>query len=260
MFSEKVSEGVSVLGIGVDPLTVPELHGRIADAVQAEDRATFLHVNVHALNLACRHPWLHDYLNSADLVVCDGAGVQLAARLLGGRLPARITYADWIWQLAAFAEREGFTMFLLGARPGVAREAARRLEERHSRLDIVGCHHGYFDHRLDSVDNHRVLEAINAASPDILITAFGMPLQERWLADNRVRLDVRVALAGGAVLDYVSGRLALGPRWMTDNGLEWLARLLIEPGRLWRRYLVGNPQFLGRVVLQRLRMRFRLSQ
>ncbi|MDE0671787.1 MAG: WecB/TagA/CpsF family glycosyltransferase [Caldilineaceae bacterium] len=260
MFSEKVSEGVSVLGIGVDPLTVPELHGRVADAVQAEDRVTFLHVNVHAFNLACRYPWLHDYLNSADLVVCDGAGVQLAARLLGGRLPARITYADWIWQLAAFAELEGFTLFLLGARPGVAQEAALRLRERYDRLNIVGCHHGYFDHRPDSADNLRVIEAINAASPDILITAFGMPLQERWLADNRVRLDVRVALAGGAVLDYVSGRLARGPRWMTDNGLEWLARLLIEPGRLWRRYLVGNPQFLGRVVLQRLRMRFRLSQ
>lgn len=254
------AEGVSVLGIGVDPLTVPELHGHVADAVRAKGRATFLHVNVHALNLACRYPWLHDYLNSADLVVCDGAGIQLAARLLGSRLPARITYADWIWQLAAFAELEGFTMFLLGARPGVAQEAALRLRERHGRLNIVGCHHGYFDHRADSADNLRVIEAINAASPDILITAFGMPLQERWLADNRVRLDVRVALAGGAVLDYVSGRLARGPRWMTDNGLEWLARLLIEPGRLWRRYLVGNPQFLGRVVLQRLGMRFRLSQ
>ena len=254
------TEGVSVLGIGVDPLTVPELHGRIAAAVREQARATFLHVNVHALNLACRHPWLHGYLNSADLVVCDGAGVQLAARLLGGRLPARITYADWIWQLAAFAEREGFTLFLLGAKPGVAREAALRLAERHGRLDIVGCHHGYFDHGPDSADNRRVIEAVNAASPDILITAFGMPLQERWLADNRARLDVRVALAGGAVLDYVSGRLARGPRWMTDNGLEWLARLLIEPGRLWRRYLVGNPQFLVRVLRQRLGLPFRLSQ
>ena len=254
------AEGVSVLGIHVDPLTVPMLHGRLADAVRTGDRATFLHVNVHALNLACRHPWLHRYLNSADLVVCDGAGVQLAARLLGGRLPARITYADWIWQLAALAERQGFTIFLLGARPGVADEAAHRLAERHGRLGIVGCHHGYFDHRPESADNRRVVEAINAANPDILITAFGMPLQERWLADNRARLDVRVALAGGAVLDYVSGRLARGPRWMTDNGLEWLARLLIEPGRLWRRYLMGNPQFLGRVLLQRLGLRFRLSQ
>ena len=249
-----------MLGVRVDPLTVPALHGRMAAAVRARARVTFLHVNVHALNLACRHAWLHRYLNSADLVVCDGAGVQLAARLLGGRLPARITYADWIWQLASFAEREGFTLFLLGARPGVAAEAARRLRARHPRLRIVGCRHGYFDHRPEAAANRRVIEAVNQANPDILITAFGMPLQERWLAANRHRLEVRVALAGGAVFDYVAGRLARGPRWMTAHGLEWLARLAIEPRRLWHRYLVGNPRFLVRVLRQRLGLPFRLSQ
>lgn len=87
---------------------------------------------------------------------------------------------------------------------------------------------------------------------DILIVGFGMPLQERWLVENRVGLDVRVALAGGAVFDYVSGRLRRAPRLLTDHGFEWLGRLLIESRRLWRRYLVGNPVFLARVLRQRL--------
>ena len=89
--------------------------------------------------------------------------------------------------------------------------------------------------------------------PDILIVGFGMPLQERWLMQNWENLDARVALTGGAVFDYVSGEVRRGPRVLTDNGFEWLARFLIEPGRLWRRYLVGNPLFLWRVLQQRLR-------
>ena len=249
------AEAVSVLGLRVDPVTVPVVHGHIGNAVREDRRVTYLHVNVHALNLACEQTWLRRYLNSVELVICDGAGVQLAARILGQSLPARITYADWIWQLAAFAEGEGFSVFLLGAEPGVAEEAAKRLSQRYANLNIVGCHHGYFDHSPESTANHKVIEAINAVCPDILITAFGMPLQERWLLQNRTELNVRVALAGGAVLDYVSGRLARGPSWLTGYGFEWLARLLIEPRRLWRRYLIGNPLFLMRVFMQRTGIR-----
>lgn len=96
-----------------------------------------------------------------------------------------------------------------------------------------------------------MVREINASAPDILLVGLGMPLQERWLMQNREKLNAGVALMGGAVFDYVSGGLRRGPRLLTDNGLEWLARLLVEPRRLWRRYLVGNPLFLARVLGQR---------
>lgn len=244
---------VDILGVPVDPVDADELHRRLAGYVRRRGAATVLHANVHAINLACRHEWLMAVFREADLVFCDGQGVRLAARLLGQRLPARITYAEWTWTLAAWCEAEGFSLFLLGSEGGVAALAAERLRQRCPTLRIVGTHHGYFDKDSGSADTAAVVEAINAAKPDILIVGFGMPLQERWVHEQRAALQVPVVLTGGAAFDYVSGRLRRPPRWMTDNGLEWLGRLLIEPRRLAGRYLVGNQIFGIRVLAHRLR-------
>jgi len=235
----------------VDPLTVAELHAEIARLVRGGRLGLVFNVNAHCLNLCYEDSALRDSLNGADVVFCDGAGVMLAARMLGGRIPARITYAAWIWQLADFAAAEDFSLYFLGAKPGVAQEAARSLRERYPDLRIVGVRHGYFDHSVGSSENREVLEEINSCAPDILLVGLGMPLQERWLTENRHKLHaVGVALTGGAVFDYASRRVRRGPRLLTESGLEWLARLLHEPRRLWRRYLVGNPLFLLRVLRQ----------
>jgi N-acetylglucosaminyldiphosphoundecaprenol N-acetyl-beta-D-mannosaminyltransferase len=246
---------VDVLGVGVDPLTVEDLHAEIEHLVRGGERSLVLNVNAHCLNLCHEDPALRGFLNGAEVVFCDGAGVMLAARILGMRIPERITYADWAWRLAAFAAAQGFSLYFLGARPGVAREAARRLSKRYPDLEIVGVRHGYFDHSAGSPENEAVVEEINAAAPDILLVGLGMPLQERWLMENHERIDAGVALTGGAVFDYVSGQLRRGPRPLTEGGFEWLARLLVEPRRLWRRYLIGNPLFLLRVLKQRLSAR-----
>lgn len=235
----------------MDPVTVEELQDEIRRLVASGKQGTVLNVNAHCLNLLYESPALRAFFDDADLVFCDGSGVMLAARLLGGRIPARITYADWAWRLAAFAEAESLSLFLLGARPGVAESAALKLRERYSGLKIVGVRHGFFDHSAGSAENEAVLEDINAAGPDILLVGLGMPLQETWLVQNRHRIEAGVTLTGGAVFDYVSGALRRGPRVLTQNGLEWLARLILEPRRLWRRYLLGIPLFLLRVLGQR---------
>ncbi len=175
----------------------------------------------------------------------------LAARILGRRIPERIAITDWVWRLAGFAERENLSLFFLGAQPGIAERAAACLKEKYPNLKVVGTHHGYFDQHPEALENEAVLKEINASRPDILLVGFGMPLQERWLMRNWDRIDAHVALTGGAVFDYVSGELKRGPRILTNNGSEWLARLLIEPKRLWRRYVLGNPLFLLRVLKQR---------
>ncbi len=216
-----------------------------------------LNVNAHCLNLCYGDPALRGLFHRADVVFCDGAGVVLAARILGRRLPPRITYADWIEDLAALAAAENYSLFFLGARPGVAAEAAENLRRRHPALKVVGVRDGDFDAETGGPENEAILAEIRSANPDILLVGLGMPLQERWLMANLHRLDVGVALTGGAVFDYASGRLRRGPRLLTDNGLEWLARLLVEPHRLWRRYLLGNPLFLARVLRQRLAESFR---
>ena len=243
---------VGVLGVGLDRISAEALHEEIPRLARRRG-GVVLNVNAYCLNLLHEDRELRNFFAAADVVFCDGAGVRLAARLLGDRLPERITYADWFPRLASLAERRGLSLFCLGARPGVAEEAVSRLLRSHPDLKIAGVRHGFFDHRAGSPENEAVVAEINAARPDVLVLGLGMPLQECWLMENRRRLDFGVALTGGAVFDYASGRLRRGPRFLTDNGFEWLARLLVEPRRLWRRYLLGNPLFLARVLAQRWR-------
>ena len=234
---------VRVLGVGVDPVTPEGLNASISRFVDARAHALVLNVNAHGLNLAQDHAWLRSMLNSADLVFCDGAGVQFAARMLGEEVPQKITYAEWMWQLAEMAAARGYRLFFLGAWAGVAQGAADNLCARYPQLQIAGTHHGYFEKRLGSVENDAVVAAINDANPNILLVGFGMPLQERWLLENWDSIDADVALTGGGVFDYVSGQRRRPPRWMTEHGFEWFGRLVIEPRRLWRRYLIGLPIF-----------------
>jgi N-acetylglucosaminyldiphosphoundecaprenol N-acetyl-beta-D-mannosaminyltransferase len=252
MIEGMISERIYLLGVPIDPLTVDNLHTLLLTYILSDDNALVLNVNVYGLNLAYQDPEFRNFLKTGDIIFCDGAGVIFGAKLLGYYVPQRITYADWTWDLAEFAAPRGFTFFFLGARPGVADKAAANLKSRFPDLRIVGTHHGYFDKTPGSAENEAVIEQINVVKPNILIVGFGMPLQERWLRENWDRIDANVALTGGAVFDYVSGELQRAPRWMTDNGLEWLGRLLIEPRRLWKRYLIGNPLFLWRVLKQRL--------
>lgn len=240
-----------VLGIQLSTCDQPELLDAIQQGILKKKKMIVLSGNVHSFNLAYRQLWLRSFFNQANVVRLDGAGVRLGAWILGHQTPSRMTWADFAWDLAEFAEPRGFTFFFLGARPGVADKAAAKLKIRFPNLRIVGTHHGYFDKTPGSAENEAVIEQINAVKPNILIIGFGMPLQERWLMENWDRINANVALTGGAVFDYVSGELRRAPRWMTDNGLEWLGRLLIEPRRLWKRYLIGNPLFLWRVLKQR---------
>ena len=243
---------IRVLGVRVHAVTVPQLHVAIERMAQEHAHSFILNVNAHAINLALQHRWLAELYESAGLVFCDGAGVMMGARILGHSIPARITYADWIWELAEFAEQAGLSLYMLGSHLGVLERAAVAIQARFPRLQVLGHHHGYFDKRSGGAENEGVLRSINRCRPNILLLGMGMPTQELWLAQNWGRVQADVALTGGAVFDYVSGSLRRPPRVMTDHSWEWLGRLLIEPRRLWRRYLVGNPLFLARVLLSRL--------
>ncbi len=255
MVMNQLPNTVELLDVQIHPLSADEVIHSIATTIFVEQKAIIANVNIYCMNLAYEQPWLRNFLNSAEVNFCDGTGVMLGARILGHHISERITYADWTWQLAEFAESHGFTFFFLGAKPGVAEKAAARLKERYPDLQIVGVHHGYFDKIPGSPENEVVVTQINAVKPNILLVGFGMPLQEKWLMENWDKIDANIALTGGAVFDYISGELRRGPKWMTDHGFEWLARLLIEPRRLWQRYVVGNPLFLYRVFKQRLARR-----
>ncbi len=241
---------VQILGVCVHSVTLREMIQQIQRFVTSGDRYRVMYANVHVLNIAYRNAELRRILNQADLVYCDGAGVKLGAHILGKHLPERMTGADWIHDLCRMCQETGITLYLLGGKPGIAAEAARVLTARYPGLNILGTHHGHYDH--NGPENDVVIAEINALRPDILLVGFGTPLQEKWIDRHFERLQVPVVWAVGALVDFVTGNKPRAPRWMLDHELEWLYRLWTEPRRLWKRYIIGNPLFLWRVFMQRL--------
>jgi len=233
---------------------VQELIDYIAEAAKKKKKTIVGHVNVRAMNFAYEKSWYRDFLNNADLVFCDGFGVLLAAKLSGYSLQAvhRMTAPDYLEDLALKCEKENVSLFLLAGKPGVVDKAITKLVSIAPNLRIHG-HHGYFD--KSGKENDLVIEKINDFQPDVLYIGFGMPLQESWILDNCNKIEARVFLPLGACLDFYTDSIYRGPRWLTDNGFEWLTRLITEPTRLWDRYIVGNPLFLFRVLKQRISQR-----
>jgi N-acetylglucosaminyldiphosphoundecaprenol N-acetyl-beta-D-mannosaminyltransferase len=242
---------VEVFGLRVDRLDLSGLLRLTESAVDANDRRTVMYLNVNVANRAYRDADLRSALEAADWVYCDGEGVRIGARILGEKLPERMTGADLVWDVAELAARRGFRVFWVGGARGVAERAAEKLVERFPGLRIAGVHHGFFV--KEGVESRDVIGRINSARPDILMVGLGTPLQELWASRNRGDLDVPVVWCIGAAADFVAGVLPRGPEWMVRSGLEWMHRFWVEPRRLFVRYVVGNPLFLWRVLLERLR-------
>ncbi|MGB0385109.1 MAG: WecB/TagA/CpsF family glycosyltransferase [Ardenticatenaceae bacterium] len=235
----------TIAGVKVHPLRLETVLAWIKQAITERQRTTIMYANAYAINLAQRDPAFLHALNQAEITFCDGYGVRLAAELLKQPLPQRFTPPDWIDDLMALCTEHKYRLFLLGAKPGVAANAAHQIQTRFPQLEIA-THHGYFS--THGTQNEAVRNKINAASPHILLVGMGMPRQEIWIEQNRHRHNAPVVIAVGALFDYLAGQIKRGPRWLTDSGGEWLWRLCCEPRRLWRRYLLGNPAFVWLVL------------
>ena len=236
--------------MSIHVLTLEALLDLVMVMAASSGRHTVMYANVHVLNTAWADAELRAVLNRATLVYCDGAGVKLGARLLGYRLPERMTGADWVYPFCERSASAGLSLFLLGGAEGVGEAVCGRLRGLYPGLSLAGVHHGYIHD--DPKRSAGVVAEINRAAPDVVMVGMGTPVQEKWTSRYRAEIEAPVCWTVGALFDYVAGVVPRGPRWMLDHGLEWLFRLWVEPRRLGRRYLVGNPTFLLRVLRQRL--------
>ena len=237
---------VDILGVGFDRVALVDAVAEIEAALDRGERTFIITANPEFVMLCRADPELAAIAAAADLVVPDGTGTVVAARLLGDPLPGRAPGRLLVDRLAALATERRLSLFLLGAAPGVAERAAATLRGRHPELRVAGTYAGSAD------DDADVLPRVVAAAPDVLLVAFGMPKQERWIARNRARLpSVRVAVGVGGSLDYLAGAAKPPPAVVHAIGLEWLWRLARDPRR-WRRQRV-LPAFVGLVLLARMR-------
>ena len=237
-----------ILGVPISRLTGDQALDAIDEWVEHGTCQTLAYVNAHTLNLSVHVDALHSSLKRSRLVLNDGVGLSLAARMRGERFPENLNGSDFTVRLLQLAAARDWGVYFLGGEPGVAELAAARLEERIEGLHVVDVCHGFTEE-----SDELLAQRVRDSGAILLVVALGNPLQEIWLDHNLEATSALVGIGVGAFLDFTAGRVRRAPRWMNALGVEWCFRLLQEPGRLWRRYLVGNPVFLLRAWRDRQR-------
>ena len=242
---------VDLLGIPIDDLRRDEFAEAMEELVRRPGMAVMAPINVDTMNKTQTDRRLREFLLRADLVYADGAGIVLGAWLQGKLLPGRLTAADLIEDVCERWSDGRHSFYFLGGLPGVAEKAAEVLRSRYPGVRIVGTHRGHLD---TEAEERAALADVANKRPDVLCVGFGTPLQERFIERYSVELrNVPVVWPVGAMTTYIAGVVPRAPVLMQETGLEWLFRLSLEPKRMWRRYVIGNPAFVARVVADRVR-------
>lgn len=224
---------------------------RIEKMLDGKATAQVCFVNPACVNIAARHRGYRRTLARAALVLPDGIGTKIAGSILGTPLKQNVNGTDLFPRLCALLESRKASVFLLGGQVGVAERVAREIERRWPGVRIAGLRDGFFS----VADEGAVAEQVRASGADVLFVARGVPSQDLLVDRHLDAFGVKVAIGVGGLFDFISGRIKRAPMWMREMGLEWSYRLLQEPSRMWRRYLLGNFTFLARIVLQRLGLR-----
>jgi N-acetylglucosaminyldiphosphoundecaprenol N-acetyl-beta-D-mannosaminyltransferase len=244
---------INICGVEIDEYNFEEVLERIINhAVTGRSPEYVVTPNaMHILSLQ-KDASFREIYRKAFLVVPDGVSLLWSANFLNTPLNGRVNGTDLFEQLCAIAADKGLKVFLLGGRTGAADAAREILEARHPNLKIVGTHCPPYGFESQSAELALINVKIQAANPDLLFVGLGAPKQEKWIAANYQQLSVPISVGIGVSFELVANMVSRAPVWMQKTGLEWLFRLIVEPGRLWKRYIIGNPLFIWLVLKQRL--------
>lgn len=240
---------INCLTVGISTISLGEAICFMAAHVDGGVRCRIHLCTVHTVMEGRLDPTLRAFLNHADLATPDGMPLVWFCRSQGCQGITRVYGPDLMLACCEQSLAKGYRHFFYGGAPGVAEKLAAALQSRYPGLQVAGIHTPPF-RPVGAVEDHSIIEAINALQPDIIWVGLGTPKQDYWLARHRPLLDAPVLVAVGAAFDMLSGRIPQAPRWMQRSGLEWLFRLSKEPRRLAYRYLVYNPLFVIHACLQ----------
>jgi N-acetylglucosaminyldiphosphoundecaprenol N-acetyl-beta-D-mannosaminyltransferase len=240
---------VRVQGIRLDNLT---MNAAIRAIVNFTDQNVTRHVcfvNPQCANAAYKDNHYRTVLERADLVLSDGIGMKLAGIMLRREIRENVNGTDMFPRLCKALAQARKSVYLLGAQPGVAEDVARWAEGNYPGLTVKGCRDGYFT----KDEEPEVAAEIAASGADVLLVAMGSPRQDIWIHSHKDSLGVKAAIGVGGLFDFYSGRLPRAPQWVREIGMEWFFRMMQEPGRMWKRYVIGNNIFLYHVLKEKLR-------
>jgi N-acetylglucosaminyldiphosphoundecaprenol N-acetyl-beta-D-mannosaminyltransferase len=243
-----------VLGVRVNAVQIPDTIRILEGWIHERGRSRYVAVTgMHGVSESRQDPRFHSALDAADLVVPDGMPLVWLGRLRGFRTLKRRVYGPELMETFCRQTGAKYRHFFYGGAPGVADRLAKVERERYG-IRIAGTYCPPF-RPLTRDEEDEVQSIIDAAAPDLLWIGLSTPKQETWMHERQGRIHVPVMLGVGAAFDLNTGRLKQAPVWMRENGLEWLFRLLAEPRRLWRRYLISGSGFVWNVLLEVLGMR-----
>lgn len=232
-----------LFSIPIASVTLRELPNILQDLINKKGQKTVFYINAHCINLAQNDEQYKTILQKADLVYSGGIGPIWASKILGKPLKDRTPTPDFIDSVFSLCQKNEWTIYLLGSEENVVKHTAHILSQKYPKI-IVGLHNGYFSAK----EEKKLITEINTKKPFILLVGMGSPKQEKWIEKHKHELNVSVFWAVGALFDVISQKVKRAPKWMQVIGLEWLYRLLQEPHRLWKRYLIGNMQFLRNII------------
>lgn len=229
----------------MDVMDVQEVMKRCENFFSSPKAHTIFFLNAHCFNVAQKNPDYHHALNQADLLLNDGIGLEIASRLSPFRFKENLNGTDLIPKILHLASVNQKKIFLLGGEEGVVTRAAEKIKEQNPEAHIAGHHSGFFSQEQEQ----DVIEKIRVSGARILVIGMGVPKQELWAHRNKELLkSVNIIIAGGAVLDFISGKVNRAPAWIRKIHMEWVFRLMMEPRRMWKRYLVGNVVFFWNIL------------
>lgn len=247
---------IPLFGLNIKDTTLDEAGASIVADAKQNNRCKVFFLNAHCVNVAANNASYLQALQDQALLYGDGSGMRYAAKLAGFWLRDNVNGTDLFPIICREAAREQVSLALLGARPGIAQRCADNMKKQFPHLNIVWTHDGYFNPN----DAESIIQSINNSGAQILLIAMGVPNQELWIARHAEKLQAPILMGVGALFDFYSGIMPRAPYFIRKLGLEWVFRLMMEPKRMFARYVLGNPIFMMRVLWRRLKGRKALQQ
>ena len=236
---------IDVMGVGFDNLTKTEFTAKAEDMLKNKERGYVVTPNAEIVYESMHDDGFRQLLNDASMVLPDGAGVVLGAKILGTPIKEKVAGIEFGEEVCRLLAKNGGKLYLLGGKPGIAKAAGEKLVEKYPGLTICGAADGYFK------DEQAVVAKINEAKPDVLFVCLGAPKQEKFIKEHFEELDVTLMLGLGGSLDGYAGVAQRAPKWMIDLSLEWLYRLIKQPSRFGR--MLRLPKFIFAALKKRMK-------
>ena len=206
-------------------------------------------INVDVVMKIEHDSYLKEITDNADMVLVDGKPLVWIAKWHKHPVKAKISGSDLVPQLCERAARRGYSVFIIGGKDGIADQAKEKLESKLPDINIVGTYAPPFGFEKDKMELDKINAMITQTHPDLLITCFGCPKQEKWIYENYKKYDAKVSICAGATVDFLAGNVNRAPKWMSEHGLEWFYRFLMEPRRMFKRYFVDDVKIV-RLILK----------